>query len=122
MTLTTRKMKKKIKGFMVVVACILILVMVCVLILAIPGAKEKVADVIGWPLSKLTNTLVTIIGTGVGLTLISFGVASIAIPVVGIPLIVIGLALTVYSLWNSGWFTNSTSGVSINSSSLNKVA
>ena len=105
------------------IGIIAVLVVICLLIIFVPGAARKVADWTGTTVSKVANTAVSIAGIGIGLMLVSFGVSALAVPVVGVALIVIGVAMLVFSVWSSGWFGNSSPKIPIDSkSSLNKVA
>ena len=73
-------------------------VLVCIILL-IPPVTTKVSSWTGIAASKIKYVAQTVVGAGVGLMLISFGVAALAAPVVGFTLIVIGLTILAYSLW-----------------------
>lgn len=117
-------MKTKMKTAFRIVAILAFIVLVCILILAIPGAIKKVSEWTGFASSKIANTLTTTVGVGVGGMLISFGVTALAaVPIVGAVLVIVGLAILVYALWNSGWFSGSSSSIPIDDkSTLQRVA
>jgi len=71
-----------------------------------PAASDSVAKVFKTTGQKVRAVAQTVIGVGVGLILVSFGVTALAVaPIVGVVLIVIGLVLagwTLYPLFNNG--------------------
>lgn len=90
-------MKKRSIGFKLI-ALMAFVVVVCIILL-IPPVTAKVATMTGITSAKIKYVAQTIIGAGVGLMLISFGVAALTAPIVGIILIGIGITLLAYSLW-----------------------
>lgn len=109
-------MKTKLKGIWKLIAFIAIIILLAIVLLMWPAAGKKVADVLKVPIQKFNDVLLTIVGGGIGLLLISFGVSAIAIPWIGVTLILIGLALLAYSAW-PWFFSKSTTSTD----SLNKI-
>ena len=110
-------MKKKSFAFKLT-AFVAVVVVICIILL-IPPVTAKVSAWTGVAASKIAYVAQTIIGTGVGIMLISFGVAALSAPIVAFALIVIGLSLLAYSLWPL-FKKNST--MKISGAGLNKVA
>lgn len=90
-------MKKKSFAFKLT-AFVAVVVVICIILL-IPPVTAKVSAWTGIASAKIAYVAKTVIGTGVGIMLISFGVAALSAPVVGTALIVIGVVLLAYSLW-----------------------
>ena len=89
-------MKRSAKFFLTVV----VMVTVIAIILLIPPVTAKVSAWTGIAASKINTVAVTVVGTGVGLILIYFGVAALgALPIVGVGLIIAVVAVLAHSLW-----------------------
>jgi len=91
-------MKRKANNLQMVTYAI-ILVMVLALVLSF----TKVSDFVGAQL-KMTGDTVngiarTVLGSTIGLFLISSGVAALAIPVAGIALIAVGIVILLFAVW-----------------------
>lgn len=74
-----------------------------IMLLSLLMSFKPVADVVSKATGVATDTIMNwariILGTSIGLYLISAGVAALAVPVVGVILIVVGLALLAWSWW-----------------------
>lgn len=115
-------MKAKFKKFFMFVGILAILVIIALVMLFIPESATKVAEWTGSTTQKVKDTAVAVIGVAIGLLLISFGVAALAVPFVGGSLIVIGLALGGWAVYNSGWFNGMSGRIPIDDKSkLQKV-
>ena len=90
-------MKRKSIAFKLI--AFLVVIVVLAMIVLIPPVTNKVAGWTGTAASKVKYIAQTIVGAGVGLLLVSFGVAALSAPIVGICLILAGVALAAYSLW-----------------------
>jgi hypothetical protein len=110
-------MKKK-KGFITWLVLLSIVIVLAMLCLFDPVA-ETVGKWTGVAADKIKTTAKTVVGAAIGLLLISYGVAALAVPILGGALIVIGVALLAYSLWPL--FTSSSSS-SVEKTGLQKVA
>ena len=107
---------KKVKGIMKIIAGLAILILIALILLFWPSAATKVANALKVPITTFNSVLGTVVGGGIGLVLIHFGVLSLAVPWIGATLIIIGLALLVYAAWP--WFGSSTSS---STGPLNKI-
>lgn len=115
-------MKAKFKKFFMIVGILAILIIIALVMLFVPNAASTVASWTGTTVQKVKDTAVTTVFLSVGLLLINFGVASLAVPLVGGALIVIGVALAGWALYTSGWFGNSAARIPIDDKSkLQKV-
>jgi len=85
-------MKKK---FTIALAIFLLLA----LILSFPAVASKAGQMVGVAGDKVLFWARTALAVGIGLFLISSGVAALAAPVVGVILIVVGLALVTWAVW-----------------------
>jgi hypothetical protein len=92
-------MKKKPKPLFKFITFVAIVTAVAMLLWQVPAASNWFAGVIGTTGEAIRNTAATIVGIGIGVMLISFGVAALSVPVLGVVLVVIGLAMLGYSLW-----------------------
>jgi len=88
-------MKGMNKKWMIVLAVIMLLA----LLLQFKPVAEGVSKLTGWAVEPIQTWARIILGTAIGLYLISAGVAAMVVPVVGIILIVVGLALLAWSWW-----------------------
>lgn len=103
-------MKAKFKKFFLIVGILAMLILIALVLISFPSAAAQVATWTGTTTQKVRDTAVTVVGTSIGLLLISFGVGALAVPVVGVALIVIGVALAGWSLYTSGWFGTPSTG------------
>lgn len=110
-------MKGKMKLTMKLIVFLAVIVFIAMLIL-IPPITERVATLTGWTTDKIKTLAKTVVGSGLGLILVNFGVAALAVPLVGVLLIVIGLALTAYSVYP--FFQKNNTGDELPKASLNK--
>ena len=110
------KKKKGIVAWMIFVS----IVVVVALILMIPQASDALGKMVGVSGEKIRNVARTIVGAGVGVLLVSYGVTALAVPILGGALIVIGLALLAYSLWPL--FKKTSSANDLGKTGLQKVA
>lgn len=86
-------MKPRFKLLYKIAAFLAFLVVLC-MILTIPAVAEKVSNVTGIAADKLKRVGQVIMGSALGLMLVSFGVTALAaVPIVGVLLIVIGLTI-----------------------------
>lgn len=91
-------MKKK-KGFLFSFLIFTAVVTVVALILMIPQVSDYVGKVTGVAGAKIRSVAQTIVGAGVGVLLVGWGIAALSIPILGGAMIVIGLVLLGWSLW-----------------------
>lgn len=89
------KRKKGIFKFLAFVG----VVVVIALLMMIPAVANAVGKVTGVTGERIRSVASTIVGAGVGVLLVGWGVAALSVPFVGVAMIVIGLALMAYTLW-----------------------
>jgi hypothetical protein len=77
----------------------LAIIMFLALLLSFKPVADVLSNVTGWASNTIQTVARIVLGTAIGLYLISAGVAALAVPVVGIILIVVGVALVAWSLW-----------------------
>lgn len=87
--------KSAIFKFMIV---LVIIVLVAMLLTTKPVA-DAVSKVTGWSAAKIQSAAKFVVGIGISVALVTWGIAVMAIPVLGVGLIVAGLALLAYSVW-----------------------
>ena len=90
-----KQKRKPITKFMIFTA----IVVVIALLLSIPQVASQVGKVTGWASDKVVSVARTIVGIGLGVLLVTWGIAALSIPILGGALIVIGLTLLAFSLW-----------------------
>jgi len=75
--------------------------LVAIMALALLLSFEAVGGPVGQSLNipKVSAIARVVLGTGIGIYLITTGVAALAVPLVGVALIVIGLIIAAYALW-----------------------
>ena len=101
-------MKKKIPliyKILIFVGIILLLSM----IVMIPPVTTKVSSMLNVPIQTVRSWAQTVCGIALGVALVTWGIAALAIPVLGGIMIVAGLALIAYSVWPL-FSTSSTGG------------
>jgi hypothetical protein len=115
-------MKKSAK---IILAVLAFVVLLCIALSFDPVANT-VSKVTGMASAKIKNIARTIVGAGIGVMLIYFGVLALAAtPIVGIALLVIGLAVLSYSVWplfTSSGGVGAGASSTINSLGVNKAA
>lgn len=107
-------MKRK-KGLFKFLAFVAVVVVVA-LLLMIPQVATAVGKVTGVTSERIRSVAATIVGAGVGVLLVGWGIAALSVPFLGVAMIVIGLALLAYTLWPLFKPANkiSAAGLSIN--------
>lgn len=91
--------KGKFKGTIYKFLAFLGVVIVVALFLQIPMVSDYVGKVAGVTGEKVRSVARTIASLGIGVALVTWGIASLAVPVLGGAMIVAGLALLAYSVW-----------------------
>jgi len=88
-------MKKGLKIFLTAIAVIVVLA----IILLLPPVQKKVSDTLKIGSEKLRMIAATAVAAGLGVLLITWGIAALAMPILGGAMIVIGLVLIAYAVW-----------------------
>jgi len=83
----------------------LVVVILLALLLSFDKVAEPVANLVSYPVNKVTDLARTVLVVALGLFLISVGATAAAVAV-GVALIVIGLALVVYAVYP--WLSKSS--------------
>lgn len=89
---------KKPKLLYKFIAFVAVVVLVAIALM-IPPVSDKVGEWVKVPGAKIRAVAQTIVGIGIGVMLISWGIAALSLPVLGGAMIVIGLAILAYSVW-----------------------
>lgn len=91
-------MKKK-KGFLFTFLSFVAVVVVLAMICMIPPVADWIAKTTGVASEKIKSIAATVVGAGVGVLLVGWGIAALSLPILGGAMIIGGLALLAYSLW-----------------------
>lgn len=93
------KSKSKFKGNIFKFLAFLGVVIIVAMLLQIPVLSDYVAKVTGSTGDKIRSVARTIASLAIGVALVTWGIASLAVPVLGGVMIVAGLVLVAYSVW-----------------------
>ena len=91
--------KTKFKGGIFKLLAVLAIVILVAMLLQIPFVSDYVAKVTGSTGDKIRSVARTIASLAIGVALVTWGIASLAVPILGVGMILAGLALVAYSLW-----------------------
>lgn len=92
-------MKKMGKWFKYFMGAVAVLVLACIILMLWPAASQWVSSMTGVAVDKIKSIAQTVVGAGLGVLMVGWGIAAISVPILGGAMILIGLALIVYSVW-----------------------
>lgn len=82
------------------IVAFLVVIILIALVMLIPPVSDVVAKPFKTTGQFVRNVAANVVGIGVGLLLVAFGVMAIAtVPVIGVMLIVAGLSMALYTAW-----------------------
>lgn len=91
-------MKKKVKPIFKFLTFVAIVIVIALLLMW-PPVSDRVAAMANTTGDRVRSVARTIAGIGLGVALVTWGIAAISVPVLGVAMVVIGLALLAYSVW-----------------------
>lgn len=94
-----KKQSKKFKGPMFTFLTILGIVILVAMLLTMQPVADQVSKWTGIASDKIKSTARTVVGLGLGVALVTWGIAALSVPILGGAMILVGLGLLVYSLW-----------------------
>lgn len=99
-----RKFKGPLFTFLTVVGIVVLIAM----LLTMQPVADQVSKWTGIASDKIKSVAKTVVGAGLGIALVTWGVAALSVPILGGAMILVGLALVVYTVWPL--FKSSSSG------------
>ena len=75
------------------------IVIIVALLLMWPPVSNAIAPVFKTTGDKIRQVARTIVGIGIGVALVSWGIAALSLPLLGGAMVIIGLAVLAYSVW-----------------------
>jgi hypothetical protein len=91
-------MKRRVPAiykFLIFVGVVAVLAM----LLMLPWVSDKVGAMFGVAGDKIRTVAQTVAGVAIGVALVTWGIAALALPVLGGIMIVAGLAMIAYNVW-----------------------
>lgn len=103
-------MKKTAKGvykLLIILGLLLLLFM----LLTLAPVSNAVSSVTGIAADKIRNVAKVVVAAGIGVALVGWGIAALALPWLAVPMIIIGLALIAYTVIPLFWNSSSTTTI-----------
>lgn len=97
--MATKSKGKKFKGPLYTFLMIVSFVILIAMLLQWKPVTDQVSKWTGIASDKIKSTAQTVVGLGLGIALVTWGIAALSVPILGGAMIVVGLVLLAYSLW-----------------------
>ena len=94
-----KKSPSKFKGPIYTVLTLLAIIILVAMLLQVKPVTDAVSKATGIAADKIREGAKLVVGIGLGLALVTWGIAALSLPILGGAMILVGLALLAYSVW-----------------------
>jgi len=94
-----KKSSKKFKGPLYTFLIIVSFVVLVAMLLTWKPVTDQVSKWTGVAADKIRSGAQTVVGIGLGVALVTWGIAALSVPILGGAMILVGLALVAYAVW-----------------------